>query len=58
MDADHILGIAVILCAYALTLYLLIKSLRIVNTKSQQDSEHTRDTEPGPEPEDQTGSSM
>jgi hypothetical protein len=56
LSVDHILGISVILGAYGLTWYLLLKSTKIVNNIAEQDSEHARETEPEPKPEDVAGS--
>ena len=58
MDADHILGILVILGAYGLTWYLLVKSTRIVNTNARRSSEDAGETESGPKPENETGRAM
>ena len=56
MNVDHILGILVILGAYGLTWYLLLKSTRIVNNIAEEDSKHAREAEPEPEHEDGSGS--
>ena len=55
MSVDHILGIFVILGAYGLTWYLLLKSTRIVNNIAKRGSEHALETEPEPEAGDEAG---
>jgi len=52
MNIDHILGILIILGAYVLTWYLLLKSIKIVNSIAKQDSKHARKTESGLNPEE------
>ena len=56
MNADYILGILVILGAYGLTWYLLLKSTKIVNTIAERGSKHADGTEPELKTEDETGS--
>ena len=56
MNVDHILGILVILGAYGLTWFLLLKSTKIVNNIAKQGSKHARETEPELKPEDGAGS--
>ena len=56
MSVDHILGISVIVGAYGLTWYLLLKSTKIVKNIAEQGSEHARESEPEPEPENVAGS--
>jgi hypothetical protein len=58
MSIDHILGILVILGAYCLTWYLLLKSTKIVNNIADQGSKHARETKPELKPEDGAGSDM
>jgi hypothetical protein len=58
MSGDHILGILVILGAYGLTWFLLLKSIKIVNKIAKQGSKHARETEPEPKPEDGAGSDV
>ena len=56
LSVDHILGILVILGAYGLTWYLLLKSTRIVNNIAEQGAKHAPETEPEPKPEDEAES--
>ena len=56
MNVDHMLGILVILGAYGLTWYLLLKSTEIVNSIAEQGSKHAREAEPELKPEDGAGS--
>ena len=56
LSVDHILGIIVILGAYGLTWYLLLKSIKIVKNMAEQGSKEPRETEPEPKPEDEVRS--
>ena len=56
MSVDHILGIFVILGAYGLTWYLLLKSTKIVNNMAEQGAKHARETEPEPKSGSEAGS--
>jgi hypothetical protein len=43
MSLNHVLGIFVILLAYGLTWYLLLKSTKVVNTIDKEELMYTRE---------------
>ena len=56
MSVENITGILVILAAYGLTWYLLLKSMKIVNRIARGDTKAASGAEPTPRHEDTHGS--